>query len=315
MEITSTQQQLPARSKTKKPGNARQMEKLFAWIWIAPAAILALIFLVYPTLQTVAWSFYSANSEVFVGFKNYGTIFTDSTMLEVLRNNIIWLILATIGTVLLGLIIAVLADRVRIESAIKAAIFLPMALSFVAASVIWKFVYDYQPPGQSQVGLLNAIATGFGHLPNGWLVNAPGNNLALIVIYIWMWTGFCMVILSASLKGVPTEILEAARCDGAGEVRIFWRIIVPMISPTIVVVATTMVINVLKIFDVVYTLTGGDFHTNVVAMEFYNQMFQSTLTSPGNFGVASALAVLLLLAIIPIMIVNIRRFRAQEAQR
>src|SRR5258708_21309888 len=140
-------------------------------------------------------------------------------MLEVLGNNLVWLLLATAGTVILGLIIAVLADRVRIESVIKAAIFVPIALSFVAAAVIWKLVYDYEPPGQQQIGVLNAIVTATGREPQGWLTTSPGNNLALIIIYIWMWTGFCMVILSAALKGVPTEILEAARCDGASELR------------------------------------------------------------------------------------------------
>ena len=310
MALTTTQQRLPVRKKGK--ATKFNDNKLFAWIWIAPAALFVLIFLVYPTIQTIIWSFQNAGSTTFVGLKNYVTIFTSSNLLEVLKNNIFWLFLATAGTVILGLIIAVLADRVRAESVLKATIFIPMALSFVAASVIWGFVYAYQPPGQPQIGLLNAIVTGFGSQPQGWLSNSPGNDVALMVIYIWMWTGFCMVILSAALKGVPAEILEAARCDGAGEIKIFFNIILPMISPTILVVATTMVINVLKIFDVVYTLTGGNFHTDVVAMEFYNQLFNNGL---GNFGLGSALAVLLLLAIIPVMIINVRRFRAQEARR
>ena len=310
MALTTTQQRLPSRGKGKSVElNSNQ---IFAWIWVAPAILFVLIFLVYPTIQTVIWSLQNANSTKFVGLRNYAFIFTDNDLLEVLKNNIFWLFLATAGTVILGLIIAVLADRVRAESVLKATIFIPMALSFVAASVIWGFVYAYQPPGQTQIGLLNAIVTSFGGQPQGWLSNSPGNDVALMVIYIWMWTGFCMVILSAALKGVPTEILEAARCDGAGEILIFFRIIVPMISPTILVVTTTMVINVLKIFDVVYTLTGGNFHTNVVAMEFYNQLFNNGL---GNFGLGSALAVLLLLAIIPVMIINVRRFRAQEARR
>jgi len=293
-----------------KKRNASQREKLFAWIWVAPAGLFVLIFLVYPTLSTAWYSLFNADSSTFVGLKNYGKIFTDNVMLEVLKNNLLWLVLTTGGTVLLGLLIAMLADRTRIESVIKSAIFVPMAISFVAAGVIWKFIYDYQPPGQPQIGLLNAIATGTGQQPQAWLVNSPGNNLALIIIFIWMWTGFCMVILSAALKGVPVEILEAARCDGAGEITIFFRIIVPMISPTIVVVGTTMVINVLKVFDIIYTLTGGDYNTNVVAMEYYQQ-----INVNGDFGRASSLAVLLLVVIIPIMILNIRRFRAQEAQR
>lgn len=297
-------------SERKRSAGAFHRDKLFAWIWIAPATLFVTIFLVYPVLQTVFWSFDNADSSAFVGLKNYGKIFSDPQILEVLRNNLFWLLLATAGTVALGLLIAMLVDRVRIESLIKSAIFIPMALSFVAASVIWKFVYDYQPPGQPQIGLLNAILTGSGGQPFGWLVNTPGNNLALIAIYVWMWTGFCMVILSAALKGVPSDVLEAARCDGASEIAIFFRIIVPMISPTIVVVATTMVINVLKIFDIVYTLTGGDFHTNVVAMSYYQQ-----ISVNNDFGRASALAVILLLAIIPVMVINIRRFRVQETRR
>jgi alpha-glucoside transport system permease protein len=204
----------------------------------------------------------------------------------------------------------VLVDRVRIESLVKATIFVPMALSFVAAGVIWKFVFEYAPQGQSQIGLLNAIITGFGGQPQAWLINSPLNNFALIAVYIWMWTGFCMVILSAALKGVPVEIMEAARMDGAGELAIFFRIIVPLIAPTIAVVATTMVINLLKIFDIVYVMTGGFEGTNVVGVSFYQEYFNFN-----NFGVATALAVLLLIVIIPMMIVNLRRFRVQEAQR
>jgi alpha-glucoside transport system permease protein len=306
MASTTMQQKLP----TARRLRGFQRDKLFAWIWIAPALLFALVFLVYPTFVTIWWSLLDSTSTNFVGLANYAKIFTDSSMLEVLRNNVLWLILATAGTVFLGLVVAILADRVRIEGVIKSAIFVPMAISFVGASVIWKFVYDYEPPGQPQIGLLNAVATGTGHQPLAWLVSSPGDNIALIVIYVWMWTGFCMVILSAALKGVPTEILEAARSDGAGEITIFFRIIVPMISPTIAVVATTMLINVLKIFDIIYTLTGGDFNTNVVAMAFYQELFTFN-----DFGRGSALAVVLLIAIIPVMIFNIRRFRIQEAQR
>lgn len=301
----------PARKRT----GAYQLEHWFAWLWVAPALFFVLVFLLYPTFDTIRMSLtnqglYRLDNYDFVGLKNYIVIFTDKTMLEVLSNNLIWLVIGTIFTVGLGLIIAVLVDRVRIESFIKSAIFIPMAISFVAAGVTWKFIYDFEPPGQSQIGLLNAILTGTGHGPQPWLINAPGDTFALNIIYIWMWTGFCMVILSAALKGVPIEMLEAARCDGASELTIFWRIIVPMISPTIVVVSTTMVINILKIFDVVYTITGGNFHTSVVAMEYYTQFF-----TDGNFGQAAALSVLLLIVIVPIMLVNIRRFRAQEARR
>lgn len=308
--MASTTEQIYVQDRPRKQSRSSQREKFFAWFWVAPAVLFVLIFLVYPTIETIWISLFNKDSTQFVGLKNYAQIFTDSAMLEVLQNNALWLVLATVGTVLFGLVVAMLMDRARLESVFKSAIFIPMAISFVGASVIWKFVYEYRAPGQPQIGLLNAIGTAFGHAPYGWLVNAPVDNLALIVIYIWMWTGFCMVILSAALKGVPADILEAARCDGAGEITIFMRIIVPVISPTIVVVATTMVINVLKIFDIVYTLAAGNPHTNVVALEYYLQFFNFN-----NFGRGSALAVILLLAVIPVMLVNIRRFRIQEARR
>ena len=288
----------------------RWFAKIVPWFWIAPALVFVLVLLVYPVLNTIWTSLFNNDSTVFVGLKNYGTIFTDPAMLEVLKNNLLWLVLGTVGTVTLGLVIAVLVDRVRIESFVKATIFVPMALSFVAAGVIWKFVFEYAAQGQSQIGLLNAIISGFGGQPQAWLINSPLNNLALIAVYIWMWTGFCMVILSAALKGVPVEIMEAARMDGASELAIFFRIIIPLISPTIAVVATTMVINLLKIFDIVYVMTGGFEGTNVVALKYYEEYFIFN-----HFGRASALAVLLLVVIIPVMIVNLRRFRVQEAQR
>ncbi len=287
---------------------SKSRDKLIAWLWIGPAVAFVVVFLLYPVFDTLRTSFLNFVSSQFVGLDNFRHIFTDRNMLIVLRNNLLWLVLGTALTVALGLLIAVLVDRVRIESFAKAAIFIPMAISFVGAGVIWRFVYDYAASGQ-QIGLLNAIVTRFGGQPQAWLVNG-GNNIALIVVYVWMWTGFCMVILSAALKGVPTDILEAARVDGASEVAIFFRIIVPMISPTIAVVATTMIINLLKIFDVVYVMTGGNFNTNVIAVEFYNQLLNFN-----DNGISSALAVVLLLAIVPVMIFNIRRFRAQEATR
>jgi alpha-glucoside transport system permease protein len=261
-------------------------------------------------LDTIWLSFFNADSERFVAFDNYRRIFTNAAMLDVLKNNIIWLVLGTTLTVSLGLIIAVLVDRVRIESAIKAAIFVPMAISFVGAGVIWRFVYEYAPAGQTQIGLLNALIGVLHGQPVAWLIDTRWNTIALIIVYVWMWTGFCMVILSASLKSIPAEILEAARMDGAGEITIFFQVTVPMVSSTIAVVATTMVINILKIFDVVYVMTGGNYRTNVIAVEYYQQFF-----SFNNFGVANALTVLLLIVIIPVMVINVRRFREQEAQR
>jgi alpha-glucoside transport system permease protein len=227
-----------------------------------------------------------------------------------LRNNLIWLVLATVLTVGLGLLIAVLVDRVKVERVVKSALFIPMAISFVAAGVIWKFVYAFEPAGSTQIGLLNAITTFFGAKPLAWVIEPAINNFALIAVFTWMWAGYCMVILSAALKGIPDEIIEAAKIDGAGRFTLFWQVMVPMISPTIAVVTTTMVISILKIFDVVYVMTGGNYHTNVIAVNFYQQLFTF-----GDYGQAGALAVFLLITVIPIMYYNVRVMRQGGARR
>ena len=279
------------------------------WIWLLPAFILLIVFLVYPVLNTVVLSLMNATSTKFVGLSNYAYIFTDNGMLIVLRNNLYWLVFFTLFTVVLGLLIAVLGDRVRYESAVKAMIFLPMAVSFVAAGVIWKFMYQFQPAGAAQVGTLNAFFTALfpSFQPQAWLFNKSENNWALIVVGIWMWTGFSMVILSAGLKGIPESLLEAARMDGANEFQIFFRITMPLLSSTITVVTTTLLINVLKIFDVVYVMTNGSLDTEVIANRMYKEMFNYQ-----NFGRASAIAVILLIAIIPVMVLNIKRFGTQK---
>jgi alpha-glucoside transport system permease protein len=294
---------------TQKGRSGRQepsRDRWIAWLWAGPAILFVAVFLVYPVIYTLWLSLFSADSSSFVGLQNFRRIFTSSVLLEVLRNNLLWLVLGTIATVFFGLVIAVLVDRVRFEGVAKAAIFIPMSISFVGASVIWSFMYQYQPAGQEQTGLINAVITKFGFAPQSWLTTPGLANFALIAIYVWMWTGFCMVILSAALKSVPADILEAARVDGANEFAIFFRVTVPMISPTIVVVATTMVINLLKIFDIIYVTTGGNFGTNVIAMSYYQQLFTFN-----DSGLASALAVILLLAVIPVLYFNIRRFRAE----
>ncbi len=303
-----TDQQDNARP-TFKTRRASSRDWQTAWLWAGPAVVFVAVFLVYPVFNTIWLSLLDSTSTTFVGLKNYQIIFTNPSLLEVLRNNLLWLVLGTVVTVFLGLVIAVLVDRVRIESLAKATIFIPMAISFVGAGVIWSLVYQYAPVGQPQIGLLDAILTRFGLPPQAWLVNASVDNFALIIVYVWIWTGFCMVIISAALKSIPSEIIEAARIDGASEISIFFRITIPMINSTLVVVATTMVINLLKIFDIIYVMTGGNYHTNVIAVAYYQQLF-----SFNNFGVASALAVVLLLAIIPIMYFNIRRFRAEARQ-
>ena len=313
------------------------------WLWLAPALALLLAFLVYPSVDTIRRSFLDKRSEDFVGLDNYRFIIENPIPLaadthSALLNNVMWLVLFTAITVALGLTFAVLAGRVRYEAVAKAAIFIPMAISFVAAAVIWRFMYDFNP----DVGTVNAVTTSVGTFlednvglatelsdptswrqntesPQTWLTKAgpdelPGplqiNNLALIMVGVWVWAGFAMVVLSAGLKGISTEVLEAARVDGANEFQIFWRVIVPMLSTTIVVVATTLVINALKVFDLVFVLTGGGFETDVVATLFFKQFFTFR-----NFGVGSALAVVLLIGVIPIMLIGIRRFQTQEETR
>lgn len=284
---------------------------IWPWLYIAPALLILMFFLVYPIINTFYLSFLDKGSESFAGLSNYIFALTKKPMLIAFRNNLLWLIVFTVFTVSLGLILAVLFDRVRYEAVVKSIIFLPMAISFVGAGVIWKFVYTYRPAGTPQIGFLNAVLSKFPNFePIGWLVNKLTNNFALIFVGIWIWVGFCMVILSAAYKGIPKELLEAARIDGANELQVFRRIIIPMMKPTIAVVATTMVINVLKVFDIVYVMTNGQFDTEVIANRMYKEMFQFH-----NFGRASAIAVILLLVIIPVMIINVRRFREQEALR
>jgi len=280
------------------------------WVYVGPLLLILAFYLVYPTLNTLRLSFYDASSEHFVGLQNYAWALTSREMHIAFRNNLLWLVLLTTFSVGLGLIIAVLVNRVRYEPAAKSIVFLPMAISLVGASVIWRFVYAFKPAGVPQIGLLNALLTAVGQQPIGWLVNKATNNFALIAVGIWLQTGFCMIILSAALKGIPQEITEAARVDGANEWHIFWKILVPMISSTIAVVATTVVISVLKVFDIVFVLTNGARDTEVMANRMYKEMFSFL-----NFGRASAIAVILLMAIIPVMAVNIRRFQEQEATR
>ncbi len=282
------------------------------WLWLAPALMLLAVFLVYPVLGTMYLSLLGPDSQQFVGSRNFLFIFTDGEMLIALRNNVLWLVVFTGLTVSLGLIIAVLTDRVRYEAVAKSVLFLPMAISFVAAGVIWKFVYEFRPPGLPQIGLLNAVLTRIlpGFQPVAWLVHSLANNLALIMVAIWVWTGFCLVILSAALKGIPGDLLEAARVDGATEWQLFWKVMVPELAPTITVVATAMVIYALKAFDVVYVMTNGNFQTEVLANRMYKEMFNAQ-----DSGRASAIAVILFAAMVPFTVANIRRFRRQEALR
>lgn len=300
------------------------------WLWLSPTLLLLGVFLIYPSIDTIRRSFLDERSRRFVGLDNYRFIIENPLPLvsdthSALLNNVLWLTLFTAVTVGLGLVVAILAARVRYEAAAKAAIFVPMAISFVALSVIWRFMYVFD----ADIGTVNAITTGVGLEPTAWLqdtgsfqtvVTTAGpdslpmpfqiNNFALIVVGVWNWTGFTMVVLSAGLKGISTEVLEAARSDGAGEWVIFRRIIVPILSPTIVVVATTLVIQTLKTFDLVWVMTGGRFKTDVVATLFFKQAFIVR-----DFGVGAALAVALMLFVVPLMLITIRRFQFQEEIR
>lgn len=281
------------------------------WFYVIPALATLVFFLIYPSVNTLIISFFGPQSKEFVGFSNYIYCFTNETMLSAFRNNLLWVALFVPLTVFLGLIMAVILDRVHYESLIKSIIFMPMAISFVGAGVIWKFVYSYRPVRSGQIGILNAFLSYIGVQPIPWLIERPWlNNICLIIVGIWIWTGFCLVVLSASYKGIPRELLEAARVDGANEYRIFWKIILPLMKPTVAVIATTMLINVLKVFDIVYVMTNGGFSTEVIANRMYKEMFLFR-----NYGRASAIAILLLLFIIPMIVINVQRFREQEATR
>lgn len=310
----------PASSAAPVPNIMRQ-GTWTPWLYLAPALLIMTAFIVYPGVSTALLSLRDATGDNWATqacragepcwgiFENFRYALTSDVMRQAFVNNLIWIVVMVSGTVLLGLLIATLADRVRYEPLAKAIIFVPMAISFVGAGVIWRFVYDYRP-GEQQVGLLNGLMTALGFQPQAWLTIPNLNTLALIVVGTWMWTGFCMTILAAALKGVPDEVIEAARVDGANEWLIFWGIMVPLILPTITVVITTMVINVLKIFDIVYVMTGGNYGTEVIANRMYTEQYQAY-----NTGRAAAIAVVLIVVIIPAMILNIRRFREQEAMR
>jgi len=298
--------------------------RLQPYVFVGPAMAILTWYLAFPTLRTFWISLFDRggppselslleqlNSDAFVGLGNYAAVFTERLMLEAFRNNIMWIVFGSTFSVVFGLVIAVLADRSSFERLAKSMIFLPMAISFVGASIIWNFIYEFRPAGQPQVGLLNAIVVSFGGEPRAWpqwTDIIPWNNLFLIIIVVWLQAGFSMVLFSAALKGIPEELMEAGRMDGANEFQIFFRIMIPYIRGTIITVWTTIVIFTLKIFDVVWVMTGGQFGTHVIATQFYRQAFTA-----GNKGFGSAIAIVLLIAVIPVMIYNLRQFREQEA--
>ncbi|MBZ0295272.1 MAG: sugar ABC transporter permease [Anaerolineae bacterium] len=281
-------------------------ETIRPWLFVAPALLILGIYLVYPAVQTLFLSFNNANGREFVGLNNYKRALTDENFLEAVRNNLLWLIMVPTFSTAFGLVIAVLADNVRWGNIAKSLIFMPMAISFVGASVIWKFVYAINP----SIGLVNAIIVGLGGEPVDVLQIPFWNNFFLMIILIWIQTGFAMVLMSAALRGVPEETLEAARIDGANGIQIFFRIMVPQIMSTIFVVWTTIVIVVLKVFDIVLAMTNGNWNTQVMANYMFDQMFRAF-----DYGYASLLALVIMVAVVPIMIVNIRRFQKEEAFR
>lgn len=292
------------------------------FVFVGPAVAILIWYLALPTLRTFWLSLFgrdgpprdvpfSETLDAMVGLSNYGAVFTDRLMREAFRNNLMWIIFGATITVLIGLLIAVLADRSKFERVSKSMIFLPMAISFVGAGVIWNFIYEVRPENVPQIGLLNAMVVGLGGEPQDWprwAAIIPWNNLFLIIIAIWLQAGFAMVLFSAALKGIPNELMEAGRVDGASEIQIFFRIMIPYIMGTIITVTTTVVIFTLKIFDVVWVMTGGQVSTEVIATQFYRQSFIAR-----NSGYGSAIAIVLLVTVIPVMIYNLRQFREQEA--
>ena len=299
-----TRPSMPRQQRERRRGNVRP------WLFIAPALLLLGVYLVYPFFETLRLSFMDAPGERFVGLSNYAWVFTDENFLITIRNNFLWLLVVPAAATALGLVVAVLADRVWWGNAAKTLVFMPMAISFVGASVIWKFVYAYKGPGQEQIGVLNAIVTGLGFDAQPWITIPYLNSFLLMLILVWIQTGFAMVILSAALRGVPEETLEAARIDGANGIRIFFDIMIPQIWGTIVVVWTTITITVLKVFDIVYAMTNGEFQTQVLANYMYRWMFIS-----GDYGRGSTLAVIIMLVVVPIMVWNIRRANAEQGTR
>ncbi len=292
----------------------RWEDRVKPYLFLLPAFAAISLYLIYPTIQTLVYSFANAQSTAFVGFENYTNLLASKAFQNTLFNTLLWILIVPAGTIALGLFIATLADRLkpRGEKTVKTLIFLPLAIGAVSAGAIWKFVYQANPSTQNQIGLLNGIWVGLGGDPVNWLQISTLrlNSFLLMVILLWIQVGFAMVLLSAAIKGVPTETLEAARLDGAGEGAIFFRIIVPQIRTTLITVFITVLIGVLKTFDIVYVMTNGNFNTNIIAVDFFNQLFTNR-----NNGYAAAIVVMLLILMIPILVFQVRQFRSEEAAR
>ena len=287
----------------------RRGEVLQTAAFVLPAVLMIMFGLLYPGLRTIYESFRDASSTEFIGLDNYRTIFTDKNQLGVLRNTAVWVVLTPIAATFIGLLYAILVDKARFEKVAKALVFLPMAISLVGASLIWKFVYDYRSAENPQIGILNEILQLMGLDTYRFLLTEPWNTLFLVVIMIWVQAGFAMTVLSASIRAIPGDIIDSARLDGVSPLQMFRHITIPMIRPSLIVVLTTISIATLKVFDIVRTATGGNFDTSVLAYEFYVQSFRSF-----NAGLGAALAVLLFVLVTPIVIYNIRQMRRLEAR-
>ncbi|WFE61996.1 sugar ABC transporter permease [Micromonospora sp. WMMD714] len=289
------------------PRRRKPREGLFALFFLLPTLLLLTIGLVVPALRTVLLSFMDAGSTEWVGLRNYSWMFSEDSIVRVLLNTLIWVLLVPLVATTFGLLYAVMVDKARFESVAKSLIFLPMAISFVGASIIWKFVYAYRSEDQDQIGLLNQIVVTLGGEPRQWLLDSPLNTFLLIVIMVWIQAGFAMVVLAAAIKAIPGDIVEAARLDGVTPWQMFWQITMPSIRPALIVVVVTLSIATLKVFDIVRTATNGNYDTSVIANEMYNQAFRY-----GENGQGSALAVFLFILVIPIVIYQIRNLRQQR---
>jgi alpha-glucoside transport system permease protein len=287
-------------------------DRVKPYLFILPAFLAIVVYLVYPAILTVINSFKDNFSRNWVGLTNYRELFTSSAFRGTLFNTLLWILIVPAACVIVGLAVAVLADRLspRGEKAAKTVIFLPMAISMVGAATVWRFIYDAEPKGATQIGLLNALLSIFHKGPVAWLDTSTFhlNSLLLMVILLWVQVGFSMVLLSAAVKSVPVDTIEAARMDGATERQIFSRVVIPQIRGTIVTVFITVTIIVMKIFDIVYVTTGGSFNTDVLGNQFWTQ-----ISTYFNYGAASAIVVILMIAVIPIMWYQVRHFRTEEA--
>ncbi|MFC3628823.1 carbohydrate ABC transporter permease [Paracoccus angustae] len=287
--------------------NIRKANQIRPWLFMGPAILFLGVYLVYPIFDSLWRSVHNARGTDFVGGSNYAWLLGDGKFRESMRNNLVWLLVVPALSTLFGLIAAQLTDRLKWGNIGKSLIFMPMAISFVGAGVIWKFIYEYREPGENQIGLLNAIVQAFGGEPQLWLTLIPWNNFFLMIVLVWIQTGFAMVILSAALRGIPEETIEAAILDGASAWQVFFKIKVPQIMGTIAVVWTTITIVVLKVFDIVFVMTNGQWGTQVLANLMYDWMFRGT----PDYGRGSAIAIILMILVTPIMIWNIVNARRE----